>query len=558
MADRSQHRDEQIRQDIRDLHKLGYAQQLFREMGGFSNFAISFSIISILTGAILLYGYGLKFAGPIINTVGWPVVSLFTLCVAASMAELASAYPTAGGLYFWAYRLGGKTWAWVTAWMNMIGQITITAGINVAAAIYIVGAITRIFGLPADQHVPVFGSMTNWYFYIFVMVLIMIPQVLINVFGIKLTAKLNDFSVYWHIAGVLIMALLLTVFGKYHNGLGFLFSHATTVNPLDASSAVVAPDTVASPALVIGSKAIHSPLFGLFPGLVGLYKAAPFMLVFVLALLQAQWTYTGYDASAHVAEETIMARKNSAWGVFLSVAVSAVVGYIMLLILTWTIPEGDVGKTAGDAYPVLYIVYGNLSTFFANVIAVIIGGAMWLCGLSSITSMGRMWFAFARDGGMPGYTLIRKVSPKYRTPVWSIVITSILAVLLCLYAAAYFVVTSISTITLYLAYMFPVYLNWRNKRRGKGEFATRETAPWSLGKWGPVINIICIVWCVFLAVIFSLPPNELVLWTMVALAVGMFLYWQLDAKRRFHGPSKADEAALRALEQQVGQAATAG
>jgi amino acid transporter len=558
MADRNQHREEQIRQDIRDLHKLGYAQQLFREMGGFSNFAISFSIISILTGAILLYGYGLKFAGPVINTVGWPVISLFTLCVAASMAELASAYPTAGGLYFWAYRLGGKTWAWVTAWMNMIGQITITAGINVAASIYIVGAITRIFGLPADQHVPVFGTMTNWYFYIFVMVLIMIPQVLINVFGIKLTAKLNDFSVYWHIAGVLIMALLLTFLGKYHNSLGFLFSHPTTVNPLDAASAVVSPDTAASPALVIGTKTFHSPLFGLFPGLVGLYKAAPFFLVFVLALLQAQWTYTGYDASAHVAEETVMARKNSAWGVFLSVAVSAVVGYIMLLILTWTIPEGDVAKTANDAYPVLYIVYGNLSTFFSNVIAIIIGVAMWLCGLSSITSMARMWFAFARDGGMPGYSLIKRVSPKYRTPVYSIVITSILAVLLCLYAAAYFVVTSISTITLYLAYMFPVYLNWRNKRRGKGEFATRETAPWSLGRWGPLINVICIVWCVFLAVIFSLPPNELVLWTMVALGVGMFLYWQLDAKRRFQGPSKADEAALRALEQQVGQTATAG
>jgi len=558
MADRNQHREEQIRQDIRDLHKLGYAQQLFREMGGFSNFAISFSIISILTGAILLYGYGLKFAGPVINTVGWPVISLFTLCVAASMAELASAYPTAGGLYFWAYRLGGKTWAWVTAWMNMIGQITITAGINVAASIYIVGAITRIFGLPADQHVPVFGTMTNWYFYIFVMVLIMIPQVMINVFGIKLTAKLNDFSVYWHIAGVLIMALLLTFLGKYHNSLGFLFSHPTTVNPLDAASAVVSPDTVASPALVIGTKTFHSPLFGLFPGLVGLYKAAPFFLVFVLALLQAQWTYTGYDASAHVAEETVMARKNSAWGVFLSVAVSAVVGYIMLLILTWAIPEGDVAKTANDAYPVLYIVYGNLSTFFSNVIAIIIGVAMWLCGLSSITSMARMWFAFARDGGMPGYSLIKRVSPKYRTPVYSIVITSILAVLLCLYAAAYFVVTSISTITLYLAYMFPVYLNWRNKRRGKGEFATRETAPWSLGRWGPLINVICIVWCVFLAVIFSLPPNELVLWTMVALGVGMFLYWQLDAKRRFQGPSKADEAALRALEQQVGQTATAG
>src|SRR5246127_2334604 len=181
-------REEQIAQDEADLKKLGYAQQLFREMGGFSNFAISFSIISILTGAVLLFGYGLKFAGPIINSAGWPVVSIFTLCVAASMAELASAYPTAGGLYFWAFRLGGRGWAWLTAWLNMIGQVTITAGINVAAATYLIGAATRIAGLPADVAVPLFGSATSWYFQLAVMVLIMIPQVLINVFGIRLTA----------------------------------------------------------------------------------------------------------------------------------------------------------------------------------------------------------------------------------------------------------------------------------------------------------------------------------------------------------------------------------
>src|ERR671925_242813 len=165
-------RAEQIAQDERDLARLGYTQQLFREMGGFSNFAISFTIISVLTGAVLLYGHGLKLAGPIINTVGWPVVSLFTLCVAASMAELASLYPTAGGLYFWAFRLGGRGWAWTTAWLNMIGQVTITAGINVAAAIYLIGAVTRIFALPTDAHLPLFGAITGWYFQLFVMVLI--------------------------------------------------------------------------------------------------------------------------------------------------------------------------------------------------------------------------------------------------------------------------------------------------------------------------------------------------------------------------------------------------
>lgn len=554
MAARPPTREELIQKDIQDLHRLGYAQQLFREMGGFSNFAISFSIISILTGAILLYGYGLKFAGPVVNSVGWPVVSLFTLCVAASMAELASAYPTAGGLYFWAFRLGGRTWAWTTAWLNMIGQITITAGINIAAAIYIVGAVTRIFGLPADQAVPVFGTMTNWYFYVFVMVLIMIPQIAINIFGIRLTARLNDFSVYWHIGGVAIIALLLTVLGTHHSGLDFLFSRATVVNPLDASSADLGTG-VPQPALVFGDSKFGSPLFAMFPWLTELYRVAPFGLVFVLGLLQAQWTYTGYDASAHVAEETVMARKNSAWGVFLSVAVSAVVGYVMLMILTWCIPNQDVAATANDPYPVLQIVYGNLGTFSANLIAVIIGVAMWLCGSSSITSMARMWYAFARDDGMPGSSFIKRVSPTYRTPVWSILVTSALAVALCLYAAAYFVITSISTITLYLAYMFPIYLNWRNRRRGQGEFTTAASAPWSLAKWGPTLNAIAIAWVVFLTVIFSLPPNELVLWTMLALVLALVVYWQVSAKRSFVGPSGTDEQALRRLEEAIGETA---
>src|SRR5207249_2338509 len=154
-----------------------------------------------------------KLAGPIVNSVGWPVVSLFTLTVAASMAELASAYPTAGGLYFWAFRLGGRGWAWLTAWLNMIGQVTITAGINVAAAIYLIGAVTRILGLPSDAAVPVFGTVTNWYFQLLVMTAIMVPQILINVFGIRLTARLNDLSVWWHIGGVGLIIILLACFG---------------------------------------------------------------------------------------------------------------------------------------------------------------------------------------------------------------------------------------------------------------------------------------------------------------------------------------------------------
>jgi len=541
MKDKS--REEVIQQDIRDLHKLGYAQQLFREMGGFSNFAISFSIISILTGAILLYGYGLQFAGPIINTYGWPLVSLFVLCIAASMAELASAYPTAGGLYFWAHRLGGHKWAWVTAWFNMLGQIMITAGIDYAAALYIAGAVNRIFGTSIDT--------TNTWTIVAVMVIIMIPQILINIFGIKLTSWLNDFSVYWHIGGVLVMALLLTLFGTHGQPFSFLFQSAVTVDPNSVAGTFAA-----------GPFSFNSLMMRI-PGMVGLYAGGGIALAFVLGLLQAQWTYTGYDASAHVAEETVLARLNSAWGVFLSVAVSFVVGYVMLIILTLHIPGGMSGIAAtvdaANSPAVLYIVYSNFdNVLFGHIIAIIIGVAMWLCGLSSITSMSRMWFAFARDGGMPGHSLIKQIHPKWRTPMWSIIITCILAVLLTMYSTVYSAIVAVSTTALYLAYGIPILLNVLNKMKKQGEYATPQTAPWSLKNWGTIINWLAIAWIVFITLLFSIPPNELAGWSIIALGVFMVIYWQLDAKNRFKGPTKADEAELRRIEADMAAAAAGG
>jgi amino acid transporter len=473
-------REELALDDARDLERLGYAQQLFREMGGFSNFAVSFSIISILTGAVLLYGYGLKFAGPIVNSVGWPIVSLFTMCVAMSMAEIASAYPTAGGLYFWATRLGGPGWGWTTAWLNMLGQVTITAGINIAAAIYLIGAVTRIRGLPPVE--------TPWSFQVAVMVVILLPQVIINLWGIRLTARLSDLSVWWHIGGVLLIIALLALYGRHHSSLAFLFDFRPSVTPAEVSP---------------------------------LYAGAPALILFVLALLQAQWTYTGYDASAHMAEETVMARKNSAWGIVLSVGVSAIAGYAMLMVLTWSIPRGDVVATASDPYPVLQIVYANLPLPAAHAVAIVIGVAMWLCGVASVTSMGRMWYAFARDDGMPGSRWLKRVSGRHRTPHVAIIVTAVLSVLICLYAAAFAVITSISTICLYLAYGIPIWLNARNRR------VTPELAPWNLGRWSPLINWIAIVWIAVITVIFMLPPNQLVFWTMLGVAAFLAVYWRL-------------------------------
>jgi amino acid transporter len=156
---------------------------------------------------------------------------------------------------------------------------------------------------------------------------------------------------------------------------------------------------------------------------------------------------------------------------------------------------------------------------------------------------------------MPFSSAFRFIHPVLRTPTKSIIITSILAVLVCMYSAAYFVVTSISTITLYIAYNIPVFLNLRNKLSGKGTFTTQQNAPWNLKGWGPFLNIVAVAWTVLICILFVLPPNELVLWTMVLFAIILVVYWFGYARTHFTGPKAADEAELRRIEAQLAAAA---
>src|SRR5437667_9869670 len=137
--------------DVEALHRMGYAQELRRRMSTFSNFAVSFTIISILSGCLTLYGYGMNTGGPVIMNIGWPVVGLFVLMVGLAMAEVCSSYPTAGGLYYWSAKLAGKNgpaWSWFTGWFNLLGQIGVTAGIDFGLAFFSTALLNLLFGYP--------------------------------------------------------------------------------------------------------------------------------------------------------------------------------------------------------------------------------------------------------------------------------------------------------------------------------------------------------------------------------------------------------------------------
>jgi len=198
--------------DVRELNALGYAQELFRTMGGFSNFAISFSIISILTGAVTLYSHGLIMGGPAEMAFGWPLVSVFTLAVALSMAELASSIPTSGAMYHWASRLGGKGWGWFTAWFNIIGQLSALAGIDYGCALF----VTPLVGLPmtSSSVLIVYAS-------------VLLSHAVINHVGIRLVARLNDLSVAVHVVGVIAIVGAVFLFAP-KQPIGFFFARITS------------------------------------------------------------------------------------------------------------------------------------------------------------------------------------------------------------------------------------------------------------------------------------------------------------------------------------------
>src|SRR5438093_4350312 len=230
-------REEAIQQDVRDLHSLGYAQELFRSMGGFSNFAISFSVISILTGAVILYDYGLAWAGTAASLIGWPLVTLFVLAIAASMAEVASAYPTAGGLYYWASRMKGVAWGWWTAWLNLIGQFAIVAGIAYAAAQFLNVAI--VSPVLSTFHIT-YGNTTEFIKAgdapiltgaLLTMGILLAICLALNIAGINLVALLNQVSVWWHIAIVVAVVILVFLLGKPDQSGLTLFA----VQPLDTA-----------------------------------------------------------------------------------------------------------------------------------------------------------------------------------------------------------------------------------------------------------------------------------------------------------------------------------
>jgi amino acid transporter len=497
---------------------MGYAQELKRGMSRFSNFAVSFTIISILSGCLTLYYFGMQHGGPPTMLWGWLLVGGLVLFVAFAMAEVCSSFPTAGGLYYWAAKLApgnsGAAVSWFTGWFNLIGQVAITSGISFGSA-FTAGAwfvlVTGNDYWTSPGHLLMF------------LAIILIVQGLLNSFGVRLVALLNDISVWWHIFFVAVIVILLFIAptSHTHQSVSFLF----------------------------GSDG--------FKNLSG-FSVLPF--VFLLGLLNAQYTFTGYDASAHMTEETVNAAMSGPRGIIDSVWVSWIAGFILLLGVSIAIPtiypvnlSGGLTLTSYDdlatnAVPWAVIFEYSLGRALAEVLVLAVFIAQFFCGMSSVTANSRMLYAFSRDGAVPFSGFWHRINKRTRTPVNSVWFGAIGAFILAIpsywNSVAYAAITSVAVIGLYVAYMLPVLMRRINSKAFK-------PGPFTLGSWSPLIGWVAIVWIIFISILFMLPqyaegnpfsPDftwSALNYTPIAMLVvvgGAAIWYVVSAHKWFKGP----------------------
>jgi amino acid transporter len=441
--------------------------------------------------------------GPRAITLGWIIVGALVLCVGAAMGEICSAYPTAGGLYYWSAKLARTNkagWSWATGWFNLVGQIAVTASIDYGLATYI--------GFMVGVYDSSFTSNVHWVLLFYAAVLALHGA--LNTFRVKLVTALSSVSVWWHVAGTAVIVVALLAVPSHHQSAGFLLRSKN--------------------------------LTGWSGPFAGSY-------VFLIGLLLAQYTLTGYDASAHMSEETQGAAQSGPRSMMRAIYVSIVAAFILNLAMTLAIQGGDkqyASVAAEGSVAGAQIFLDALTGAGGKLLVLICIGAQFFCGLASVTANSRMVYAFSRDGAVPGHQLWHRINARTRTPtnsVWFAVGAAFVLGLPSLYqhggvSVAFFAIVSIGTVGLYISYVIPVFLRLRMG-------ADFEPGPWHLGRWSRPIGIISVTWVVIITLLFFAP--DFYPWKtlddfnfagpiFVAILAAVFIWYAVSARKWFTGP----------------------
>jgi amino acid transporter len=385
-----------LNDDERRLAELGYKQELTRSWSSFSNFAISFSIISILAGCFTTFAQAWNNGGPVAISIGWPVIAALILIIGFCMSELASAYPTSGGIYWWAAKLGGARAGFFTGWLNLIGLVSVTASVGYG----VTGFINSIIGLYSPKYATSFmgGDFIKQQFVLFLIVIAF--ATVVNIYSSKLLAAFNNISVWWHVFGTAAIIAILVFGTSKHQTLNWMFT--TKINNSGFSD--------------------HTYWY----------------LVLPLGFLLTQYTITGFDASAHLSEETKDAHISAANGIWKSIFYSAIGGYILLMAFLYIATNTDYINSfdtkvnpygGGNIIAVLASALGDGTKF--RLILVITTLGQIFCVTACLTSCSRMMYAFSRDGAVPGGNLWKKVN-NHGVPINAVIASAVAGVVLTL------------------------------------------------------------------------------------------------------------------------------
>ena len=508
---------EALDDDELHLARLGYSQELQRSWSGFSNFAISFSIISILAGCFTSFGLGWNNGGPTAIAWGWPIVSVFILMIGLCLSELVSAFPTSGGIYWWAAKLGGPKAGYYTGWLNLIGLVAILASVAYGSATF----LDLTLGTLSESWLA--GYSLQRVFVMFLVILVVVA--VINIFSSHLLAIINNISVWWHVAGAATVIGILFLVPERHASISEVF--ARTIN--------------------------NSGMFG------GSTSGWGWLLfVLPISAILTQYTITGYDASAHLSEETKSAADAAAKGIWRSIFYSAIGGWILLLSFLFAVQDADAVSASGGA--VATIFSQALDSNVAAVVLLISTAGQLFCTTACQTSASRMLFAFSRDRAVPGHQLWSTINSR-RVPANAVMVTAGFAALLTMPAlvevdingapvpVAFFAVVSIGVVGLYLCFAVPIYYRWK----AGDEF---PLGSWSLRghhRWmAPVALaeiIVTSVIAMFPTSLGGMPWDPSFEWKFVnytplvvfGVLILLFGYWHISVKRWFTGPVRQIE-----------------
>ncbi|XP_027367429.1 amino-acid permease BAT1 homolog [Abrus precatorius] len=440
---------------------------------------------------------------------GWFLASTFTMFVALSMAEICSAYPTSGGLYYWSAKLAGPGWApfasWITGWFNIIGQWAGTTSVDFSLA-----QLIQVIILLSTGGKNGGGYMASKYVVIAFHGRILLLHGIINTLPVSLIAFLGRLGAIWNVVGVFVLMILIPSVATERASIEFVFTHFNAKNEDGINS-------------------------------------RPY--IFLLGLLMSQYTLAGYDASAHMTEETKSADRNGPKGIISAVGISIIVGWGYILGITFAvtdIPYLLSENNDAGGYAIAEIFYLAFKKRYGNGIGgiiclVIVAVAVFFCGMTSVTSNSRMAYAFSRDGALPLSPLWREVNvhevPTYA--VWLSVFISFCMALTSLGSTVAFeAMVSISVIDLYVAYALPIFFRVTLAQK---HFVP---GPFNLGRYGFTMGWAAVLWVIIISVLFSLPVSypitiETLNYTPVAVGCSLIFvvsYWIFSARHWFKGP----------------------